>query len=149
MATHSSTVALGIPWVEEPGGLQFIGRGCWERCPEPREQLWGRPLVGGLRCQAYLMFLSIGDRDLGLHSILTQGVRPHLEGKQRTPLSSRVATGISWSPLLAWRILWTEEHGGLQSIGLQGPVGHSVGSKRYPSRLERRVESFASPRDEA
>ena len=25
MATHSSTVALGIPWVEEPGGLQFIG----------------------------------------------------------------------------------------------------------------------------
>ena len=24
----------------------------WERCPEPREQLWGRPLVGGLRCQA-------------------------------------------------------------------------------------------------
>ena len=28
------------------------------------------------------------------------------------------------------------------------PVGHSVGSKRYPSRLERKVESFASPRDE-
>ena len=45
------------------------------------------------------MFLSIGDRDLGLHSILTRGVRPHLKGKQRTPLSSRVATGISWSPL--------------------------------------------------
>ena len=35
------------------------------------------------------MFLSIGDRDLGLHSILTRGVRPHVEGKQRTPLSSR------------------------------------------------------------
>ena len=50
-----------------------------------------------------LMFLSIGDRDLGLHSILTQGVRPHLEGKQRTPLSSRVATGISWSPLSGLR----------------------------------------------
>lgn len=26
---------------------------------------------------------------------------------------------------------------------------HSVGSKRYLSRLEKRVESFASPRDEA
>ena len=50
-------------------------------------------------CIQDLMFLSIGDRDLGLHSILTRGVRPHLEGKQRTPLSSRVATGISWSPL--------------------------------------------------
>ena len=27
------------------------------------------------------------------------GVRPRLEGKQRTPLSSQVATRISWSPL--------------------------------------------------
>ena len=34
-----------------------------------------------------------------MHSRLTRGVRPHLEGKQRTPLSSRVATDISWSPL--------------------------------------------------
>ena len=30
---------------------------------------------------------------------LPRGVRPRLEGKPRTPLSSRVATGISWSPL--------------------------------------------------
>ena len=26
-------------------------------------------------------------------------------------------------------------------------LGHSVGSKKYPSQLERRAESFASPRD--
>ena len=32
----------------------------------------------------------------GSHSRLTQVVRPRLEGKQRTPLSSRVATCISW-----------------------------------------------------
>ena len=32
----------------------------------------------------------------GSHSRLTQVVRPLLEGKQRTPLSSRVATCISW-----------------------------------------------------
>ena len=25
MATHSSILAWGIPWTEEPGGLQFIG----------------------------------------------------------------------------------------------------------------------------
>ena len=25
MATHSSILALRIPWTEEPGGLQFIG----------------------------------------------------------------------------------------------------------------------------
>ena len=35
----------------------------------------------------------------GLHSRLTRRVRPRLEGKKRTPLSCRVATGISWSPL--------------------------------------------------
>ena len=35
----------------------------------------------------------------GLHYRLPRGVRPRLEGKQRTPLSSRVATWISWSPL--------------------------------------------------
>ena len=25
MATHSSTLARKIPWMEEPGGLQFMG----------------------------------------------------------------------------------------------------------------------------
>ena len=30
-----------------------------------------------------------------------------------------------------------------------GPIGHSLGSKSYASRLERIVESFASTRDEA
>ena len=35
----------------------------------------------------------------GLHSRLRRGVRPRLEGKPRTPLSSRVATRVSWSPL--------------------------------------------------
>ena len=35
--------------MESQAGLCW--RGCWERCPELREQLWGRPLVGGLRCQ--------------------------------------------------------------------------------------------------
>ena len=36
------------------------------------------------------------------------------------PLEEDVATHSS---VLAWRIPWTEEPGGLQSIGLQG-VGH-------------------------
>ena len=35
----------------------------------------------------------------GLHSRLPRGVRPRLEGKPRTPLSSRVAPGISWTQL--------------------------------------------------
>ena len=38
-----------------------------------------------------------------MHSRLPRGVRPHLEGKPRTPLSSRVATRVSWSPRAASR----------------------------------------------
>ena len=45
------------------------------------------------------MFLCWGESDLSMHSRLTRGVRPRLEGKQRTPLSSQVLMGISWSPL--------------------------------------------------
>ena len=26
VATHSSIIAWSIPWIEEPGGLQFMGR---------------------------------------------------------------------------------------------------------------------------
>ena len=36
-----------------------------------------------------------------------RGVRPRLEGKPRTPLSCRVATGISWSPLRG--VVWARE----------------------------------------
>ena len=38
---------------------------------------------------------------------------------QEEPLEERMATHSS---ILAWRIPWTEEHGGLQSIGRR--VGH-------------------------
>ena len=45
------------------------------------------------------MFLSRDDWDLGVAFQTQPGVRRRLEGKQRTSPSSRVATGISWSPL--------------------------------------------------
>ena len=45
------------------------------------------------------MFLSRDDWELGVAFQTHQGVRRRLEGKQRPSLSSRVATGISWSPL--------------------------------------------------
>ena len=51
---------------------------------------------------------------LGLHLRLTRGVRPRLKWKQRTLLTSRVATGTSWSPL-----------SGLK--GVKSPVGFSKG----------------------
>ena len=45
------------------------------------------------------MFLSRGYRDLRVAFQTHLGVRSRLEGKQRILLSSRVTTGISWSPL--------------------------------------------------
>ena len=50
-------------------------------------------------CVQDLMFLSRDDWDLGVAFQTQPGVRRRLEGKQRISLSSRVATGISWSPL--------------------------------------------------
>ena len=50
-------------------------------------------------CVQDLMFLSRDDWDLGVAFQTQPGVRRRLEGKQRTSPSSRVATGISWSPL--------------------------------------------------
>ena len=43
------------------------------------------------------------------------------------PLEKRMATHSS---ILAWRILWTEEPHGLQSLGLQR-VGHDWVNKNY------------------
>ena len=44
-----------------------------------------------------------------------------IPGSGRVPLEKEKATHSS---ILAWKILWTEEPGGLQSMGLQ-TVGHN------------------------
>ena len=54
---------------------------------------------------------------------LPRGVRPRLEGKPRTPLSSRVATRVSWSPLsglklISFRLVW------LDLLAVQGTLQH-------------------------
>ena len=53
------------------------------------------------------------------------------------PLEKEVATHSS---ILAWEIAWTEELGGLQSMGLQG-VGHDGVSKQQQQENERTVET--------
>ena len=45
------------------------------------------------------------------------------------PLEKGMATHSS---ILAWRISWTEEPGGLQSMGSQG-VGHDLATKQQQS----------------
>ena len=43
------------------------------------------------------VFFSSGDRDLGVAFKVHPGSQASYKWKKRTPLSSRVATGISWS----------------------------------------------------
>ena len=77
MATRSSVLAWRIPGTGDAGSPAGPGRNLAAR---------GR---------------------VGVRSHRARGVRPRLEGKQMTPLSSRVATRVSWSPLSG---LKTEPH---------------------------------------
>ena len=72
-------------------------------------------------------------------SRLPRGVRPRLEGKPRTPLSSRVATRVSWSPLSAQR--FTEL--GREEKGEGGDRGDLVEKKESP-KGERAVKPVIS-----
>ena len=71
--------------------------------------------------------------------------KPHTGAAAReNPPSSR-DWGLLFLPDLEsnpWSFLQTSQEALL-------PLGHSMGSKRYLSRLERRAEYFVSPRDEA
>ena len=61
-------------------------------------------------------------------SRLPRGVRPRLEGKPRTPLSSRVATRVSWSPLSGLK----GEGGGGARWGGMGAGGWFSGHSHSP-----------------
>ena len=80
----------------------------WEAQSSPRvaREIWGlrsshcRAEETSPRRVSRTYYSSPGKAGIsGLHSRLPRGVRPRLEGKPRTPLSSRVATRICWSPL--------------------------------------------------
>ena len=96
MATHSNVLVWRIPWTEEPGRLQFIG--CKEL--DMTEQL-SHTLGNFLVAQRVKNLPAIQEtwgRSLGWEDPLEKGMATH-------------------SSILAWRIPWTEEPGGLQSMG--------------------------------
>ena len=108
MATHSSTLAWRIPWREEPGRL----------------------LVHGVaKSQTRLS-------DFTFTFMIKEGFPGGASGKEPAcqcvrckrggfnPWVGKIAWRRAWhSSILAWRIPWTEEPGGLQSTGSQR-VGH-------------------------
>ena len=96
MTAHSSTLAWKIPWTEDPGRLQSMGR------------------KGSDTTELLSLFLSLvaqmvknppATRETQLQSLGWED-----------PLEKGTATHAS---ILAWRILWTEEPGRPQSMGQQ------------------------------
>ena len=112
MATHSSIIAWRNPWVEEPGRLQSIGSqrvrhnwSDWACIQADRHNLtFGASKVAVGTVVKNLSAKARDTRDAGL--IPGLGL----------PLEEGIATHSS---ALAWRIPWTEEPGGLQSMGSQ------------------------------
>ena len=98
IATHFTILAWRIAWTEKPGGLQSIEshrvRHDWSDVAAAAAYLW-------LTCQC------------GRHEmwVLSLG--------WEAPLEEGIATHFN---ILSWRIPWTEEPGGLQSMG-----SHRVG----------------------
>ena len=78
------------------------------------QKLYQEPLV----CLAYHNDASVKERDC--QHRLDVGDAGFIPGLGKFPLEEGTATHSS---ILAWRMPWTEELGGLQSIGLQR-VGH-------------------------
>ena len=96
MAAHSSISAWKIPWTEESGGLQSIGL-----------QRVGHDWVTGFQSDWHLLctiFNLPRSTIVGSYVKNEEGLATH-------------------SSVLAWRIPWTEEPGGLWSIGLKR-AGH-------------------------
>ena len=148
MAPHSSTLAWKLPWTEEPGRLQSMGslesdmaerlhfhfslscsgegNGNPLHCSCLESPGMGEP--GGLP--------SMGSHRVGhdwsdLAAVVYMGFPGGSDGKEsacrfrrpkfnswvgKIPLEEGMATPSS---ILAWRIPWTEEPGGLQSMGSQ------------------------------
>ena len=105
MATHSSTVAWKTPRTEKPGRLHSMGS---QRVGHDWVTSLTCPLMGFPRGSAVKNLPAMQNtqvRSLGQEDLLEEGMATH-------------------SCIVAWRIPWTEEPGGLQSMGSQR-VGHN------------------------
>ena len=102
--THSSILASRIPWTKEPSRLQSMGSQSWTLLERLSGHVKPWKVVHWQRiCQPMQETPEMQVRSF--EDPLAQGTATH-------------------SCILAWKIPWTEEPGGLQSTVLQG-VGHS------------------------
>ena len=123
MAPHSSTLAWKIPWMEEPGRLQSMGslrvRQDWATSLSLFTFMhWRR------KWQPTPVFLP--GESQGRGSLVSRRLWGHRVGHDWSDLATAAAAMIPWrrewlphSSILAWRIPWTDEPGGLQCMGSQ------------------------------
>ena len=115
MATHSSILAWRIPGTEEPGGLQSMGSQRVGHDWETKQQQQ-QDLIMEDRHSFWLFIM----RDF-IRSVVLQNVTQ----------SGFVVLGMAThSSILAWRIPWTEEAGGLQSMETQR-AGHDRATNTF------------------
>ena len=142
MATHYSILAWRITWTGEPGGLQSMGshrvghnwasnnKGNAERCDVAgRTCPWFRLGFHALQCLYGLRWASLVVQ-------LVKNIPANAEDARNAdsipgwedPLEKEMATHSS---IHAWKIPWTEEPGGLLSMGLQSQTWLSTHAHTY------------------
>ena len=148
MSTHSRTLAWKIPWTEEPGRLQSMGpqrvRHDWAT-----ELNWTEGIITHTHIHTCIWMYTCEWVCMCIHlcacmytywaSLVAQRLKrlpPTRETwvrslGQEDPLEKEMATHSS---TLTWRILWTEEPGGLQSTGSQR-VGHNWVTKQQQCNI--------------
>ena len=113
MATHSSVLAWRIPGTAEPGGLPSMGS---HRVGHD----WSDIAAAAAAAAAPLSLRASLVAQMVKHLPALWKIQVWSLG-QEDPLEKEMAPHSS---ILAWRIPWTEEPGGLQSMELQR-VGHN------------------------
>ena len=109
MATHSSVLAWRIPGTGEPGGLPPMGS------HRVRHEWCNLAAAAAAACPCWASQVA--------QTVKNQPAMPEMWVQslgRKDPLEEGMATH---SRILTWRIPWTEESGGLQSMGSQR-VGH-------------------------
>ena len=111
MTTHSSILAWRIPWIEEPGGLLSV-----------ESQRIGHHCSDLAHTHSGKAFMSFPGGAVVKNLLATAG---DTRDERSIPMSERSPRGGNGNPssILAWKIPWIEEPGGLQSMGSQR-VGH-------------------------
>ena len=127
MASHASTLAWKIPWTEEPGGLQPMG-----------SQRVRHDWVTSLSLSLFIVYLGLSDDSVVKNPPAMQEMWVRSLGWE-DGLEEDMATHSS---IPAWRVPWTEEPGGLQSMGSQRVGQTAIGHSTYSIHMSVPISQF-------